>query len=141
MTTDEERRHYDGQMGALHATVHGLTKAFEDFRGEQRAHNAGVIDRLDIKINGRLDSQGAMLGTHAVALATLESEVATLKASTPMHLPTPVPDTTSEVTDADTKPLTRRDLQVAVATAVAFGGLLGLLFKFWPVLQAAAGVP
>lgn len=134
-------RHYDVQLGQLQVTVEGLKGNFEEFKEEQRNHNAAVIERLDTKINGKIGEQSTIIGQHSVALATLVSEVAHLKsASTTAQIPMPTAGmkATVEVSDADLKPLTRRDLQVAVAVTTGLLTLIGLIFKFWPVADAAS---
>lgn len=135
-------RHYDVQLGQLQVTVEGLQGNFEDFKQEQRGHNAAVIDRLDIKINGKIGDQATIIGQHSVALATLVADVAHLKMAQPVQIPMPTPGTktTVEVSDSDQKPLTRRDLQVAVAVVITIMTLIGIIIKFWPVAEAASKV-
>jgi len=134
-------RHYDVQLGKLQVTVEGLQGNFEEFKEEQRGHNAAVIERLDTKINGKIGEQATIIGQHSVTLATLVNEVAHLKSAPSAQFPMPAPGTraTVEVSDSDAKPLTRRDLQVTVATIVALGTLVGLIFRFWPLLQKVFG--
>lgn len=136
-------RHYDVQLGQLQVTVQGLQENFEEFKEEQRNHNAAVIERLDTKINGKIGEQSTIIGQHSVALATLVSEVAHLKsAATSATIPMPVAGTkaTVEVSDSESKPLTRRDLNVAVAVTVTVLTIIGMIIKFWPVADAASKV-
>lgn len=134
-------RHYDVQLGKLQVMVEGLQGNFDEFKEEQRGHNSAVITRLDEKINGKLGDQAVQLNAHSVAIATLVSEVAHLKAATSQaQIPMPVPGTktTVEVSDSDMKPLTRRDLQIVVAVTVTILTLVGIIIKFWPVAEAAS---
>lgn len=144
MTSDEERRHYDQQIGMLQvtcarmeATLVSLRDSLAEFKTNQRDYNEAVIDRLDNKVNGALERHASFISTHGAAIATLLSEISNLK--TPITLPTPLPGTktTVEVSDLDERPLTRRDLKIVVVTLTIIGGAWGFFFKFWPAIKAA----
>lgn len=139
MTTEEERRHYDLQLGKVTASVVSLKEAFEDFRGEQRGHNASVIDRLDNKVNGKIETQSQAIVRNSEAIVALLTDMAHVKQQTPMQLPAPMPGmkTIVEVTDVDTKAITRREAQIVIATIGATVSIITFFVWAWPLLQKA----
>lgn len=117
-----------------HVTARELNRAVETLEKTMAAGFAGINNRLD-KLNGRTDKNESVVGNLRSHVAELGAKITNLNRE--------VFDRghRNPTTDPDQKPLTRRDLTVAIAAGTVVVGILIWLFNtFGANTQTAIGV-
>lgn len=120
------------QLAVLIARFDAHQAAMESFRDEVRDGFDQVTERLDKKINGRLDEHAKMLTTQAVTLAELGNKVSNLNREVFERRPQQQHTTTTTTTTSDVEGIRISPRAIKVILTALGAGLLWLLTEWAP---------